>query len=339
MHKAEQWGDQDDSVYYNITIRNPTIVEEDAKINDTRVQNVLDNPSMYELAVVRFSIPAYSIPIMFFRKNLQILFSYEGALAESTVQFIPNEESPIYGRDTIWNYSEMIDAINISLKEAYDDIKVQRPLVPNTEAPFFRYDIQTRRISLYAEDTYSNIADTITITINESLRRLMPTFRFYRSQIFPPFRTYDFVITQDLFNTTTIGGKPYLIMEEEEETRYLWSELQALLFETNTIPVNPEFLSSQNNQIRRVITDFEPNKGDPSKQSIQFFPQGPLRYYDLVSNYALRTIDLSIFWQDRDGKTYPVKVQNGDVLTCKLKFRKKLARHLKEVFDEDGIER
>lgn len=341
MNKVEKWRESDDNVYYNITIRNENSANIDAKINDTRVQNILDNPSEYELAVARFSIPAYNIPIMFFRDDMSIIFEYDGVFIQEDLAFVQNEEEPLYGRPTIWSYLEMIDILNNALNNLWVAMKLARPAVPNVAPPFFRYNNDNNIISLYTDDTYESVngANTIKIVINESIARLMPTFRFYTRSPIPPIRLYRFVITKYFYNQRDIDGINYLITEQDSDTTYLWSELQSLQFETNTIPVNPEFLSAQNNVIRRVITDFEPEKGDASKQTIQFFPQGALRYYDLLSNYALRSIDLNVYWEDRDGKTYPITITKGDVLTCKLQFRKKIVEHLRKVFDENEMAR
>lgn len=337
MNKPDRFRDPDDTVYYNITLRNPEAYNIDAKINDTRVQTILDNPSQYELTVARFSIPAYNIPIMFYRDDMSILFEYDGAFIQEPLSFIPNEEVQLYGRDTIWSYLEMVEMLNNTMVDLYNQMKLAKPLVPNLAPPFFSFDNKTNLLSLYTDDTYasSNGVNTIKIVINERIQRLMPTFRYVSGSPLPPFLNYRFVIEKNNFNQVDIGGVNYLKTEQDSETTYLWSELQSVQFETNAIPVNPEFLSAQNNQIRRIITDFEPEKGSASRQTIQFFPQGPLRYYDLLSKYPLREIDLSIFWEDRDGGTYPIKISNGDVLTCKLKFRKKMFRHLKDVFDDE----
>jgi hypothetical protein len=343
MNKTETWKDAEDNVYYNITLRNYEVKNREAFFSETRVQNVLDNPSEYELSVVRFSVPGYNIPVMWYRPDYKIYMEFDGYTAEYELKFPTNSDVDLYGRPAIWNLQEVINMMNTSLKNCFDEIKLNRPLAPPTEAPFFIIDKDNNRIKMYAEQLYENNPPppapqtTIRIAFSELVQKLIPTFIYYKKDL--PIGVdgdaYQFIISNQYTNSTTFNGKPYYVITQEEESLYLWTELQSIQFETNSIPVNPEFLPTATNNIRRIITDFEPEKGNPTRQVIQFFPQGPLRYYDLLSNYALRTIDMVVYWEDRDGITYPIQLTRGDVLTLKLQFRKKKHRQYYE--DPDGF--
>jgi hypothetical protein len=329
----------EDNVYYNIVIKNdePNVIE--ARFNENRVQPILDHPNEYEVAVVRFSVPSYNIPIMFFRNNTgdyvgefyTITLSFDGVDITKQLQFIQNENPPLYKKETIWNYQEMIDIINVSLKDAFTDLKNIKPLAPPTEAPFFTYDAKTKLISLYAQQLYdTNGVPTIEIFCNDTLFRLFPTFQVKEDESLGIDKLQQFLVKDNKLNSTTYNGSPYYIMEQESETLYLWYDFQSIAFETNNIPVNPEFLPAQNNVISRIITDFEPLSDDPSRQIFQFFPQGPLRYYDLRSAYPLKAIDLIVRWIDKERRSYPLYLSRGDLLTTKILFRKKSERVLRE---------
>ena len=115
----------------------------------------------------------------------------------------------------------------------------------------------------------------------------------------------------------------YIKVEQEFSTLFLWSDVYNILFETNSIPVSTENLASQTNITRRIITDFEPLQDIQNRSAIQFFPQGPLRWYDLESNTPLTRIDLNILWSTKEGKIFPLRMNSTDELSIKLEFRRK----------------
>ena len=347
----------DENVYYNIVIENNSPKDIDqalvpALFSENRVQPILDNPCDYELAVVRFSVPAYTIPIMFFRNDegdykdefYSVTLSYDGHDENERLQFIPNDDgTPLYGKPAIWFYQELLDSLNNALALAFTNMKLAKPASPPTEAPFMTFDPVTQLFSFYAEKLYDiNGAPTIEIFFNPILFKLFSTLRANERDIaVKPYyeKNFQIVVSDDKLNSSTYNGKDYYIMKQSNDTLYLWNDFQSIVFETNTIPINPEFLPSQNNVIRRIITDFEPLSDTPSHQVVQYYPQGPLRYYYLKSNYPINAIDMRVLWGDTRRKTYPVLLTTTDILTCKLLFRKKGDRILHNLLrDKDEEE-
>ena len=56
-------------IYYNATIENKTDLRKLAKFDATRVVPILDKPNDYKMAVVRFSLPLTSTPLLVFKEN------------------------------------------------------------------------------------------------------------------------------------------------------------------------------------------------------------------------------------------------------------------------------
>ena len=79
--------DEDENIYYNINFRVPN---EDgqgalpAVVSDDRVQAVLENPREYEMAVVRFNVPAFTIPIMFLSHITHSVTSFNRSCSKVT---------------------------------------------------------------------------------------------------------------------------------------------------------------------------------------------------------------------------------------------------------------
>jgi hypothetical protein len=325
-----------DNIYYNVKIDGVGERENTARFSETRVQAVLENPTEYELAVVRFSVPSRIVPIMFFRdgnpangytpeQRYTVTMSFDGV--DETIQLshiITELPKPLYGQPTIWTYASFIQSLNQALIECFANLKALKPAAPPTAPPFMSYFQTSERFSLYAPIEYDTDGPpTIDLYFNPELERLFDSMQIIYNRDEPDAKRFKYIIRSNNLNLTTHLGNPYYIMYQDSTSLFLWNEIQSLQFETNSIPVNPEYLSSQKNIIRRVITDFEPASNAPSAQVIQYFPQGPLRFYDLNSSYPLKQIDLNVSWIDRKGITRPIYVREEDPLTVKLRFRKK----------------
>ena len=90
--------DSDDNIYYNVTIKKNDTNGGKAIFSENRVEPIVDNPSDYELAVVRFSVPAVNIPIMYFDsepgkldKDFKVSMTYDGVTETKDLVWIPNQ--------------------------------------------------------------------------------------------------------------------------------------------------------------------------------------------------------------------------------------------------------
>jgi hypothetical protein len=323
-----------DNVYYNIRISN----NEDrniARFSAERVQPILENPSHYELTVARFTVPASKLPIMFFQngnaadgygvnEKYTVTMSYDGVDITETLQHKQTEfPSSLYGKPTVWSYQDFLDVLNESLVNVFTALKLAKPLAPPTAPPFMVYRNSLETFEFYAPEEYNSNTSTIQVYFNKELARLFDTFQNIYHGDNSTEKRWEYLFKDTYTNSTLYNGQPYYIMYQDSSTLYLWNEIQSIQFETSSIPVNPEFMATQRNVIRQVLTDFEPESTSPSRQVIQFYPQGELRYYDLNSSYPLKRIDLNVSWTDRKGNAQPVYVSDEDPLTVKLKFRKK----------------
>jgi hypothetical protein len=325
-----QLQDNSNHIYYNIDIRKPDDGKDlpyQAQFNETRVEPVLYNPSDYELAIVRFSIPAQNIPIFLWKENsFSVSIKYLTFTFTTVLQFIPNSSGgsyDYYGK-SIWNYQDLIDSINVGLLASFNAFVAGTPAFGGkpTLPPYMIYTASTELCALVAPIAYdTTIANPVYIYFNNNLSNYFPAL--------PNFGTADLILTKwirvknNFNNKSTIGGNDYYTMTEEYSTLFLWNDLQKILLETDTIPTLPELLGSQTNKTRKIITDFEPLSSINDRSTIQFFPQGALRFYDLISNYPLTNMNVKIYWADKAGTQYPIYLNNTDNLTIKIYFKRK----------------
>ena len=114
------------------------------------------------------------------------------------------------------------------------------------------------------------------------------------------------------------------------------SDLKSIEFLTSSIPVNRELQGFQKNITSDFLTDFEPIESEKWYPGgvLSFYPQGPLRYIDLLANDPMLRFDLVINWRSKSGKSYPYYLQGDQSLTIKVLFRKKLDYLLTNFIDE-----
>lgn len=307
------------NIYYNFTYYNDDTVDRPAIISQTRVQNILDDPSNYKLAVIRFNIPAVNIPIQNkFKENYYyVKLVFDGAEVLIYVQQIPNA---VVNLGRIWSYQSFIDGINNAFKTAFDQLKILKPLMVQTLPPKIILNNNNDKLEFYFEQSYdSSIPNNIQVIVNNKLYYTFPTL-----PAFGLASDESFVITvQDqLTNTITLNTIDYYIMYEETSSLFLINDFQNIQFESDTIPISPELIDGSKNITRRVLTDFEGIQQTNNRSSIQYFPQGPLRWIDLKSNHGLRDTDLRILWSTKDGSTHLVYIPPNEALSVKLLFRR-----------------
>lgn len=317
-----------DYSYLNILFSNPESETKPATFSENRVSPILDRPELFELGVVRFSIPTFSIPIFFFEDGLyNCSLSFQGTTITKDLVYIPNSiGSPFAGKQPVYQYQEFVDSLNIALQESYTDLLAAEPTLPATEPCFMTLEPGTGLSTLYAEDTYlSNLPNPITISFNFKLFEFFAAHEnFYVSD-----EQTNILVKDNYLNSTTFNGKPYFKMTGQYSTLPLWSDFQGIQIRSNSIPVRQELRGEQADVQERIITDFDALSSDINDRTdLQYFAD-TIRWYDLLSSYPLRRIDLSLFWVSKTGETFPVQLNSLESATVKIAFRKKIQYRLR----------
>lgn len=330
-----------DNIYYNILIatnqENPS-EKVKAQFSETRVQPIIHNPRDFELAIVRFKVPSYEIPLIFFKTDAYtVSLEYDGYIATSILQFIPAENENEYKRNTIWNIGQFLECVNNSFKDAYDELKTNKPLITATAGPFMV--VKNEKFTLYTEDTeYTNSPTPyIKIYMNSNLYYYFTGFDCFED-ITQTDKRHRIIIRDTLTNRINIGINPYLETDEEYPSISQWSELVNIAFETSSIPITAELLPTQNNSTRYIITDFELIEKAPNATSYQYFPQGPLRFYSLQSLFPLYTLDVRLVWIAKDGTVHNLMISGNIPLTIKLLFSKRQELRFKQQTKMDQMD-
>lgn len=311
---------QADNIYYNFRItqgENPYYAY--TATSNIRSTPILEKASDYEVAVARFTLPMNAVPVFVWKGNgfFKVAMTFGASEFVQPLEFIPNSSgNDLYG-DTIWTYQHFVDIINKGLSDCFNNLKLLEPTCPATEPPVVVFDSKSRLLSWKAQQIYGS---TTKAYFNKELFFINTSFHAFEKNLgTEPFWE---IISKD--NVVNRSGA-YYITKQEYSTLFRWNDFTGILFETDNIPVDSEYIMSQTNDFRKLLTDFEPLQDENNKISIQYFPQGEMRWYDLVSNKDLRTMDLKVYWTDNRGVIYPLYVDADLVFTMKLYFRKKIS--------------
>jgi hypothetical protein len=338
---------EEDIIYYNINQRvnydingNP-VPFAPVEFSTTRADNIIDNPSEYEVAVARFSVPGLFVPIFLLDDPPDAVFvelAFGTNTYRQTVQYVPRTTNPTpYFPRAIWNVNEYIEGINNALNTAFQALKVDYPSHPATDPPQLVFDAPTQLCSLYAEVAYQDQRQTgittIEVRFNEYLYNQFPSFQAFQYSPGSPQNPlpsnqdlYKILILQKGFgvNVIDIQGTNYIQMEQENTTIPLWNEFNNLIFESDSIPINNELLPTTTNSTRSILTDFNLPESLNDRTDIQFQADGlELRWNTMTSQTPLKTIDIKAFWESDAGVLYPVFIPRFNSFSLKLVFRRR----------------
>ncbi len=311
-------------IYFNVRIEPDPLKKLAGTFNVNRVQPIVNKCDDYEMAVVRFSLPLTSVPLIVFEDNyFSVSLYYDGVEYTEFLKWVPNSNLQLENR-YIYIVQDLLDFINTAWALAFSNLKTQFPSVSSTAPPFMSFSSETNLITLNVPQTF--LTDNIDVYANEKLYLKMNSFQdFYNEYPSEGQLNYKFVI-QDLFdNNVNYDGVDYYTSVQQYATIGTLSDLQSIIFTTTQIPVNRELDGAQRNISSNLLTDFEPLQSNKwyGGGLIQFFPQGPLRYQDLLSKESLKNVDIQISWKAKDGVIYPYVLQGQQSATIKILFRKK----------------
>jgi hypothetical protein len=285
----------------------------------------------------------------------------------ATVPLAPSQtlnglQSNETGYYNLYSYSYFCYRIYVAFQECLADLLVQiaaggspSPFGLDTpHAPLIGWDSTSSQGVLYAENTIYELNVPIPNPTNYqpiNIYMNAPLYTLFSS--FPSlYLGYENVLNGKNFQLTLVdfGGINYqsivnpldandtynaIVLYQEFPTTEAWSAITAIVFCSNTLPINPSNVSSpqvfnenqivgvqgNNSSVSNIITDITSDSG-LFKPSLTYVPT-QYRYTTLYGNQPLNSFDLSIFYRLRTGQLIPFTLNSGGSVTMKLAFIKK----------------
>ena len=129
---------------------------------------------------------------------------------------------------------------------------------------------------------------------------------------------------------------PFITFPQETSTVFNWSPITALVFTSNTLPVNPNQVSTpliynenslsfsrggSNSATENIVTDIVSSDGQ-YRGGIVYTPSAQYRKITLFGNQPLHNLDLNIYYRLKTGEMIPFRLSEGGACTLKLLFEK-----------------
>jgi len=324
--KIKEETDDEQYIYYNLRIHN-SIENNDEVINtyysSTRVEEILPKCNDYKLSVIRFQLPA-NFPLFIYPEDPNIFQVKLTNAGDSVIKnLVYTQKYETYIERGIYYVNHFIEILNKALQEAHGDLLILNPGI-TYDAPFFVYDpnVATKIYLVCPIEYIDGNLNNITLSLSSKL------FNWGFQEF--PVADGNLVLHNDFIqlsifdnkinNRITINSKDYYKIYSEVDTTPLFNKFSDIVILTDSIPINPENISSQLNETQRILSDFVPISEQGLIGSVyQYFPR-VYRYTNLVSNEPLRKIDINIYILYQTGELYSHRLLPGEYFTMKLMF-------------------
>jgi hypothetical protein len=253
-----------------------------------------------------------------------------------------------------YSYQYFCYLVLVALREAFQNMRTDAlnagETLPSNNPPIINWDSTANRAVLYVDEAGYDInmldgaVQPIRIYFNAPLYGLFSSF---------PARYFGFNVTNgenyallpaNVGSTNLITILPEapatqytaIIFNQEWSTTASWTPITALVFTSNTLPVQPSQVSQplvynngvlvnsggNNGAVSNVITDIVSDTGLYAPNLV-YLPQAQYRYITLYGNQPLSNLDISIYYRLKTGELIPFRLQSGGCVTMKLAFIKR----------------
>lgn len=364
LHGHERAYNGPDNIYYNIIIAHDSSAGSEpspARYSVNKTQPILARASDYYAAVIRFSIPMDTVPLLVMpivpgqpNPNLTpfivgIRNLVTGVVYSANLIYVPEDKNAIPlvtpSYYYVFSIQTLIDMFNVAFLDVYNQYVAANPATPIAlqQTPTLYYDSPTQLLSLIIGNAWANnipIPTWVLYVNNEALQYLSAfNYDYINNLVNPNLDDNYFKVAYNGNNIYPVnafpnpGGAYYLKITQNFVSVGGWSSLRKLIITSDMMPIVSEQLpvgvgqnaSDQYNSLP-ILSDFLPNivfAGD-SSQVAYYFPTTQYRLIDLISDFPLNKISVNIFWQDKRGILYPLTVSVYQSISIKIAFVKKV---------------
>lgn len=331
--------ENDDLIYINIKVFIPSRNQSTlASFNSTRNDAIIDKCSDYKLSILRWNLPS-NFPLFLCPDQTELNRHYNVSLSFGTTTITKSliytdlNTGGFYPR-SIYFVSQWVDMINIAYESAHTDLKIAEGGYTALIPPTINYDSNSSsRISLYAPIEFKEgNANNAFIKIQNSAFILglqgIPSSKNFVN-VGDGITDITFIVHQTLTNyyktALPYPIQEFIVLHSEYDSSPAFNGLNSIIFETATIPVVSELVGSGGQIERRVLTDFFVGGSDSTTQGevLSYYPDGPLRWYNLESDAELRTISVIPLIEFSDGQVYPIYVDSQQSWGVKILFQRR----------------
>lgn len=281
--------------------------------------------------------------------------TFGGSSVVESVLYVPNKdnfnltptaETYYY----VYDYQPFVDMINQTLITAYNALLIAQPGFGATIAPWMVYDPNELTFSLYGEEKYwsdlsSDSKTSAKLWFNDQLWGFFRNFQFqfywtlgnpatpnntenwvelpiygstnnYITGAIPPYKFYG----------PTPGTKNVVTNRQTYQNLVAWVDIRTIIITSGSLNNRAEYYqpSGTYNSIP-IVAEFTVSSvnGFDFRSGIVYQPTAEYRYFNLLSDGPMASIDLNVYWIDKRGTQHPVFLEYQSDFTIKLMFVRK----------------
>ena len=297
----------------------------------------------------------------------QLIYLPDPKFTDPTKGALPNPPSQNNGiQDLLTNhgyywltkYNTMVKMINTALTTSYNAFNAAHPAIHSAPC-HLQYNPQTGLFSIVSESSYATAANPAKVYFETQLYKYIDTIPALFHGFNQPFSKefqIDFEVRSGNSNAWIVGNPncgvvpnpqtdppDFIIMEQETDSRELWSNITQILVTSNSINVRDQYLPYRvkpqqinnkafdnfNQPKRSVLSyiDYNTTKAATTLQSslvrdLNYNPKYR-RWIDLVSNDGLNNINVEYFYVINGQTILPLTLPVNGTADVSLLFRKK----------------
>ena len=259
-----------------------------------------------------------------------------------------------------YSFSWFVELVQQAYLDALNNLK-SKIEVPDTNeqlsTPIIYWDTESNKAIIQAQynfyDLRSVLEDPSTehagMFMNKSLYNMFNSFPAkklsdndpvnhanYQIEIFAVLTINVAQLQTDPNSSSTGTMLPFVNLPQETSTVFNWSPITALVFTSNTLPVNPNQVSTPliynenslsfskggtNSATENIVTDIVSGDGQ-YRGGLVYTPSAQYRKITLFGNTPLHNLDLNIYYRLKTGEMIPFRLSEGGACTLKMLFEK-----------------
>lgn len=345
--------------YYNINIVNNNPYSVKASTNENFTTPLCTNGTEYDVSCVRFVMDGTTIPLFLFEKDAYyVAMSWTDTSnghpysVSEPVLYYPQWQFPSNAVNSVYTYTSFCNMINAALYDCYNALNTAIAMGGSTPPsswpstpPVLRF-IPSGALCVFLVpigwDYAVYGADAPALYFNNILFNFFGNFNaLYLGENNASKQDYLLLLTDENQLNSNIGvPSNSFLFSQEYSSVYLWFDLSAIVFVSNTLGVIGEFTPITNNTTDLIstaaagggpattpmFTDFAPyfSPGDAAgpRGYIYFTPSSEWRRIPLIKD-IINQLDVTIMIRTQTGAQYPYYLPPHHSFNAKLAFTKR----------------
>lgn len=253
----------------------------------------------------------------------------------SATQLRPINSEYYYGN----SFRHYCDLVNNALITLTNQLKtIIGSSINSLLPPFLLWNDDNQTTSLMGQVLYYewSLTDPVNIYFNRPLHAKftsLPALKNYNNTLGKIYKIY--MKSDNTTKLVQLNSQTYVKTDQEYSTISNWSPLSSICFTSNNLPIYATQVSQPITYYNGVvISNNTPNNSEPIitdmatsdmvyKPNLLYVPGAQYRFIDMYGTSDIKSIDINVYWRDKQGVLFPFYLQSEGSCSLKLLFKLK----------------